>query len=244
MKKLTYLAALLMTACLIGCGSQAEDGAAADMANASVAEETAEAVTEESTAEESAAEESAAAEETAEESGEATDKTTQLVDGVFTLYTKDGAHSVSFPSVGSIMGVEGGSLSGVPDAMYPSGSTTEMLNATYGDVHYKYDCGEYESPEEFLADKVPDQYTIDSYYSEGYEAGEVQTAEINGYTVSSQQFSYTEYDEVKRFWHVAFMTKAGKLMTITFNEGTPVTEQDVPLPDDWYVSVIEGMTEN
>ena len=142
------------------------------------------------------------------------------------------------------MGVEGGSLSGFPDAMYPWGSTTEMLNATYGDVHYKYDCGEYESPEEFLADKVPDQYTIDSYYSEGYEAGEVQTAEINGYTVSSQQFSYTEYDEVKRFWHVAFMTKAGKLMTITFNEGTPVTEQDVPLPDDWYVSVIEGMTEN
>ena len=271
MKKTSLLLALLTALCLVGCGQSTADGEPAEAAEEAVAEEAAveeeAAAVEESTGEEIAVEDAAEAEtaddaaltdEAADtddassadeaaaaddESAATTDKTTELTDGFFTLYTRDGAHSVTFPSVGSLMGVDGGTLSGTPDAICPWGRTSEALNATYGVGSYEYDCESYASPEEYLADKVPDKYTIESYYSEGYEEGAVKTTEINGYTVYSQRFAFTEYGEVRRFWHVGLMTEAGKLLTLEFSEASDTDLLDVPLADDWFVPVIEGMTE-
>ena len=98
-----------------------------------------------------------------EQTATTADKTTELVDGMFTLYTRDGAHSVTFPSLGAIMGVNVGTASGTPNLLNPTGSTSEMLNATYGTVGYDYDLGWYSTPEEYLAKKVPSEFTIQAY---------------------------------------------------------------------------------
>ena len=57
-----------------------------------------------------------------EQTAPTADKTTELVDGMFTLYTRDGAHAVTFPSFGPIMGVNVGTASGTPNLLNPTGS--------------------------------------------------------------------------------------------------------------------------
>lgn len=260
MKKALFLAAVLAAVCIAGCGQSQSGSEQKAEATKPAAEETpapAAAAEETTVPEVTPAEETAALEtlpavkEEAEEekTGDAdetaaTDKKTQLADGFFTLYTRDGEHSVTFPSLGSIMNAESGSLSGQPDMLNPTGKTVEILNATYGTGTYEYDSGEFSSPEEYLAYKVPDESTVEAYYSEGYEEGQVVTAEINGYTVSSQRFAFTEYGKVRRFWHVALMTKADALLTFEFSEASDTDLLDEQLADDWYIALIEGMTEN
>ena len=180
-----------------------------------------------------------------DDAGSVVEHTTQYVDDMFTLYTRDGAHCVIFPSLGSIMGVQPGVISGQPDVILPTGKTLEYLNGTYGTGTYTYDQGRYTSAEECLTDKVPDDFTIESYYPEGYEAGPVVTSDINGYTVFSQAFSF--YDASaghdRRFWHVALQTRSGHILELDFAEGSLAAQMDTPLTDDWYKPLIEAMVE-
>ncbi len=254
MKKTVLWIILLMAACLIGCGQPAADNDPADTSESAVeAESIEEAISSEEntkaeetdTSTEQAAESESADADAAEteDTDAVTDKTAELADGFITLYTRDGGHSVTFPSIGSILGLEGSSANGTPDPVTPWGSTFEMFNSTYGTAYYNYDCTGFVSPEEYLADRVPSKYTIENNYSEGYEEGPVETVEINGYTVSIQRFSFTENDFAMPFWHVAFMTNAGKLLTMDFSVVPSAEYQDEPFPEDWYRPIIEGLTE-
>lgn len=139
--------------------------------------------------------------------------------------------------------MEGGTLTGQPDMLNPTGKTQEIIPATYGNGEYEYDNGRWSSPEEFLAYTEPSEQDIEAYYDDEFEASPVKQEEINGYTVYSQRFEYHEYGKPRRIWHMALKTKADKLLTIKFWEASDTDVLDVPLSEDWYVRVIETLEE-